>query len=101
LAWVGFALAVVTGVLLFLPNASNLYMNLPFQIKMVLLICAGLNMLVFETMTVRHVALWDSLRPPMQAKIAGLLSILLWIGVVVAGRLIGFTSLADDPFAFI
>lgn len=101
LTWMGFVLAVVTGVLLFLPNASNLYSNLPFQIKMGLLACAGLNMLVFEAMTVRHVALWDSIHPPVSAKIAGLLSILLWIGVVVAGRLIGFTSVADDPFAFI
>lgn len=101
LTWLGFALAVVTGVLLFLPNASNLYTNVPFQMKMALIIGAGINMLVCELITVRHVALWDSIAPPMQARVAGLLSILFWGGVVVAGRLIGFTSVADDPFAFI
>jgi len=99
--WCGFALAVVTGVLLFLPNASNLYSNAPFLTKMALLGAAGLNMLVFELITVRRVSIWDSLHPPVEAKLAGLLSILLWTGVIVAGRLIGFTSVADDPFSYI
>ncbi|HWK64088.1 MAG TPA: DUF6644 family protein [Rhizobiaceae bacterium] len=99
--WCGFALALVTGVLLFLPNATQLYTNAPFLTKMALLAAAGINMLVFELITVRGVSLWDSVNPPAEAKLAGLVSILLWTGVIVAGRLIGFTSVADDPFAYI
>lgn len=101
LTWFGFALAVCTGILLFLPNASNLYMNQQFQIKMVLLALAGINMLVFELVTVRDVAHWDDRPPPNSARVAGVLSIGLWLSIIVFGRLIGFASVADDPFAYI
>lgn len=101
ITWAGFALAVVTGVLLFLPNAGSLYLNTPFQIKMVLLMVAGFNMFVFELITARNVGVWDlTSPPPNSARIAGLLSIGLWLSVIVLGRLIGFTAqVAEDPFA--
>ncbi|SFZ86842.1 hypothetical protein SAMN02983003_4037 [Devosia enhydra] len=101
LTWGGFVLAVITGILLFLPNATSIYININFQIKMILLIAAGLNMLVFELVTARGVSVWDRTAPPNSARLAGLLSIGLWMGVIVFGRLIGFTSVADDPFAFL
>lgn len=101
LTWAGFALAVVTGILLFLPNATSIYININFQIKMILLAAAGLNMLVFELVTARSASVWDNTVPPNSARIAGFLSIGLWMGVIVFGRLIGFTSVADDPFAFL
>lgn len=100
LTWFGFALAVVTGSLLFLPNASSIAMNINFQLKMALLLLAGINMFVFEFISARNVAVWDtSLPPPNSARLAGLLSIGLWAAVVVFGRLIGFTPVAGDPFA--
>ena len=99
--WAGFALAVVTGTLLFLPNAGSIYINVNFQVKMVLLLLAGINMFVFELVTARRVSVWDNAVPPASARLAGLLSIGLWMGVIVFGRLIGFTSIADDPFAYI
>lgn len=99
--WVGFALAVVTGTLLFLPNASSIYININFQVKMVLLLLAGINMFAFELVTARKASVWDNATPPPSARLAGFLSIGLWMGVIVFGRLIGFTSIADDPFAFI
>lgn len=103
LTWFGFGLAVVTGVLLFLPNAAGIAVNTPFQVKMVLLALAGINMFVFEFVTARQAASWDTtLPPPNAARIAGLLSIVLWLGVIVFGRLIGFTAeVAEDPFAFL
>lgn len=102
LTWGGFVLAVITGILLFLPNASSIYINVNFQIKMVLLLLAGINMFVFELVTARNSSVWDtSVPPPNAVRIAGLLSVCLWLGVIVFGRLIGFTSVADDPFAFL
>jgi hypothetical protein len=101
--WAGFALAVVTGGLLFLPNAGSLYLNTPLQIKMVLLLLAGVNMFIFEVIIARNVGVWDVTSPPPNAaRIAGLLSICLWVAVIVCGRLIGFmTSVSEDPFAMI
>ncbi len=102
LTWGGFVLAAITGVLLFLPNAESLYLNVFFQTKMVLLALAGLNMFVFELVTARHVKTWDAaLPPPNAARIAGLLSIGLWLAIIVFGRLIGFAPVTDDPFAMI
>jgi len=100
LTWIGFGLAVITGSLLFLPNASNIAVNINFQLKMGLLMLAGINMFVFEFISARNVATWDTtLPPPNSARIAGLLSLGLWTAVLVFGRLIGFTPVAGDPFA--
>jgi len=53
---------------------------------------AALNMLIFHFGVNREVARWDEGEPPMSAKIAGALSLLLWIGVVFFGRWVGFTT---------
>lgn len=102
LTWCGFVLAVITGTLLFLPNASTLWLNFEFQTKMVLLTLAGINMMIFELVTARSVGSWNiDARPPIAARAAGLLSIGLWISVIVFGRLIGFASSVEDPFALL
>jgi hypothetical protein len=88
--WGAFIGAAVTGGLLFMANASNYVSNTPFIIKMVLLALAGLNMLYFQFVTYRSVQSWDAGTPTTAAKLAGMLSILLWCGVVGFGRWIGF-----------
>lgn len=89
-AWTAFALAVVCGFLLFASKAATYYENVPFQIKMVCLGLAGLNMLVFHLVTARRMAVWDQEDPPGQVKVAGLISLTLWVAIVAAGRWIGF-----------
>jgi hypothetical protein len=90
--WGAFVLAAITGSLLFVSNASGYAGNPHFQRKMILLILAGLNMGIFHLFTWRSVDNWDSdVAVPLGAKIAGLLSLLFWIGVVFFGRLVGFT----------
>ena len=99
--WVGFALAVVTGALLFITNPVFYYENFEFRMKMLLLLLAGVNMAVFEFYTVRSVANWNVDAPvPLAGRVAGTLSMLFWLGVIVFGRLIGFAASAmQDPFA--
>ena len=81
-----------TGVLMFTSKATDYMENLPFLIKLSLLVCAALNMLVFHLVTQRSVANWDRDTPtPLGAKVAGALSLMFWIGVVGFGRWIGFT----------
>src|ERR1700747_3472558 len=90
-AWAGFAVQVVTGVLLFSSEAVKVYSNPAFRLKMLLIFLAGMHALVFHWTVYRNVASWDdSAVLPVGAKVAGLVSILLWIGVVAAGRFIGF-----------
>lgn len=91
-AWVGFALQVMTGSLLFASEATKCYGNRAFRIKMLLLLLAGANALVFHVASFRRVTVWDNASAsPIGAKFAGALSILLWFGIVAAGRWIGFT----------
>lgn len=91
LSWSAFAVALVAGVLLFCSKASTYYDNLPFRIKMVALLLAGLNMLVFHRLTARRMLEWDSGPTPVSARVAGAISMLLWVTIVAAGRWIGFT----------
>jgi len=89
--WAGFAVQVVTGVLLFSSEAVKVYTNPAFRLKMLLIFLAGVHALIFHWTVYRNVASWDdSAVLPIGAKVAGLVSILLWIGVVAAGRFIGF-----------
>jgi hypothetical protein len=88
--WAAFACSVVTGALMFMANATDYYSNAPFRAKMVLLALAGLNMAFFQKVTFRSVSAWDSSRPPPAARLAGVISMCLWCGVIALGRWIGF-----------
>lgn len=91
--WMAFGVAVITGVLLLVVNAVTYYRNTAFWVKMVLIAVAGINMLVFERYTSRSVASWDKgVMPPRAARLAGALSLVLWISVIFFGRWIGFTK---------
>ncbi len=89
--WVGFGLQVVTGGLLFSSEAAKMYVNPAFRLKMLLICLAGAQALIFQLAAGRKLAAWDERNGvPVAARIGGLISILLWIGVVAAGRWIGF-----------
>ena len=92
LTWAAFAVAVVTGSLMFTTSAQTYFGNAAFQFKALALLAAGLNMLLFQVLTARDVAAWDSAKPPRAARIAGAVSLLLWVAVVLLGRWIGFTK---------
>lgn len=89
-AWAGFAVQVITGALLFSSEATKMAVNPAFRLKMLLIVLAGLQALAFRLLA-RRMPAWDANRPtPMTARLAGLSSLALWIGVVAAGRWIGF-----------
>jgi len=89
-AWAAFALQVVTGALLFSSEAAHMYANPAFRVKMVLILLAGAHAIVFRIVSRRNLRWDDPIGSPLAPKIAGGVSLLLWIGVVVAGRWIGF-----------
>src|SRR6185369_16976447 len=77
--WAGFALAVVTGFLMFSSNAVAYYENGAFRLKLVLMVLAAVNMLYFELVTFRTVGAWEGdAKPPLAARLAGVLSMALW-----------------------
>ena len=89
--WGAFVVAAISGGLMFVSAATSYYDNVPFRIKLVLLALAGANMALFNLTAYRAVHDWNHTLPtPQPARIAASLSLLFWIGVVVAGRWIGF-----------
>lgn len=86
----GFAIMVVTGLLLFYSSPMRYYTNLFFRVKVALLVLAGLNVWFFHSRTHRRIADWDRGRPPMAARVAGIVSIVAWTGVVFSGRLVAY-----------
>jgi uncharacterized membrane protein len=90
--WVGFIVAAVTGFLLFSSNSVAYYQNGAFRLKLMLMILAAVNMLYFELVTSRNVAAWDAAaKPPFAGRLAGVVSVALWCGVIMTGRWVGFS----------
>jgi hypothetical protein len=88
----GFGLMVITGVFLFWSHALQCYSSTYFRIKLVLLLLAGLNIAIFHWTIDRRRMDWDKAPlPPPQARFAGFASLLLWMSIVAAGRLMAYT----------
>ena len=95
LTWGAFVVAVSSGSLLFISNATKYLGNGFFIAKIVLIAAAGLNMVIFHVIGAKDLPRWENdTRLPFQARLAGGVSILLWVAVVACGRWIGFTMQA-------
>jgi uncharacterized membrane protein len=93
--WGAFAIAAITGFLMFISNATKYLANGFFVAKMCLLVVAGLNMIIFHVISTRDLPQWEKqASPPLRARLAGAFSILFWISIVACGRWIGFTMQA-------
>ncbi len=83
IALVAFAVIVVTGSLLLLSDLQGYLGNRAFTVKLGLITLAAINMVVFH--------LRNSLaRPDAIARMQAIASLLLWLGVISAGRLIAY-----------
>jgi hypothetical protein len=57
----------------------------------VMLMLAGINVWIFHSRTYQRVSSWDvEAAPPRAARIAGALSLMLWIGIIFSGRMIAY-----------
>jgi hypothetical protein len=91
-AFVGFGLVFITGFLLFWAEAATAYRSLHFWIKMGLILIAGANALIFESKLHPKMADWDSAAlPPMSARVAGIVSLVLWTAIIVTGRTMAYS----------
>ena len=96
----GFAVMVVSGGLLFYAAPVKTYFNIFFRLKMTFLLMAGLNVAVFHFITSRTMPQWDlDMRPPIRARVAGGVSLVLWAAVAVCGRMIAYSWFDKAPAA--
>ena len=87
----GFFVMLATGLLLFYAIPVRNYQNIFFRVKIVFLILAGLNVWYFHTRTERTVSEWDlAAIAPRAARTAAVVSLVLWAGIVVTGRMIAY-----------
>lgn len=87
LTWGGFALAAASGVTLIFANPFGYFENFFFKAKLVLLVIAGLNVLIFHRWVLPRSTSPEALAP----RISGGISLALWLTILSFGRWIGFT----------
>ena len=93
LPWIraGFAVMIVTGLLLFAGTPVRFTTNVFFQIKLALLALAGLNVWLFHHRLFPTVQEWGAAAsPPRHARLAGAASLVLWTLALATGRLIAY-----------
>ena len=86
-----FGIMLVTGITLFTGDPVLFYGTIFFKLKMLMLLAAALNVVVFSLTIGRTMMQWDVLpATPRGAKITGIVSLVLWIAVVACGRGIAY-----------
>jgi hypothetical protein len=84
----GFVVMAISGSLLFYSGPLKAAGNIFFRIKVAMIVLTGLNALLFHLTIEKRVATWDNDPvPPAKARLAGVLSLVLWSGVVICGRM--------------
>jgi hypothetical protein len=90
-SWIGLALVVPAGLMMFTAHATEFATNPAFLLKLALLATAAANVGFFHLVPYRSVGAWDVAgRAPGAARAAALSSIVIWIGVITCGRLIAY-----------
>jgi len=87
LAFFGFVVMTISGVLLFWSEPEKCYLSGFFRVKVLFLFLAVINAGIFELRTKKSIEDWDKyLVLLMQVRMAGLISIISWAAVIIAGR---------------
>lgn len=81
-----------TGFLMFSAHAMDFLGSRTFQLKMALLMAAGINAVIFRTGPYQTVAHWDvATRAPVAAQLSVAASIAIWIAIIACGRFLAYT----------
>ena len=83
--WLGFAIVVVSGGLLWWAEPVVCYNSVSFTIKMILLLLVGLNGLVLRKKVYASVAAGEQSSSSRGARLAACASMLLWLGLIFTG----------------
>ena len=79
--WTGLGMAVVSGFFMFAADAPDFYLASVFRIKMLVVLLA----VVFGAVVQRKVSQWDRMPSiPAGAKLVAFVSLVLWIGAILA-----------------
>jgi hypothetical protein len=83
-------LIVPSGLLLFITNATSLATDPTFQLKLLLLIVAMLNALVYHRFISRRYARLGQSRGHVAQGVTAVISIVIWMAIIACGRLLAY-----------
>ncbi|MCJ8158188.1 hypothetical protein [Sphingomonas sp. LaA6.9] len=91
LALAGLALMMASGAVLFAADAESLARSPLLRWKLMLILIALINALAFRLLWNRAASAWDTVPAPQAARAMALASLMLWLGIASAGRLIAYS----------
>lgn len=84
-------LIIPTGLLMFMTHATDFLINRAFQLKLLLIMLAGINAAAFHMGVFRYAGQWHAdAAPPVSARLHAGFSLMLWFGVIACGRLLAY-----------
>ncbi|WP_293904314.1 DUF6644 family protein [Phenylobacterium sp.] len=87
----GLVIMMLTGAALFYAKPLLYYHNLWFRLKLIFLVLAAINIMVFHFRVQRTMPAWDNQpKPPRAARLSAIVSLASWILVISCGRFIAY-----------
>jgi len=87
----GYVLNMATGAMFLMAEPDQYIYNPSFHFKILFMMVAGLNVLAFYSVVFWKVRILPpGVSTPLSAKLIGVVSLSMWIGVIIAGRLLTF-----------
>lgn len=84
-------LIVPSGLAMFVAHATELIQSPVFALKICLIFVAASNAAAYHAAAARRGLQWDAVeRPPVLVRLAGAVSLVLWIAVIACGRLLAY-----------
>ena len=95
--WPMLVLLLLSGSILIIGEPSRSLLNPAFQTKMVLLILAMITTFALQRPTLKDPAYWElTAGHRMSARALAVISMLLWVGIIFAGRWIAYMNTAGE-----
>lgn len=89
-AWVGFAVNFLSGALLFAMQATSYITNVPFLIKIGLVLLGAVSAAQQQAVINRDATAWETAGVPASVTVVAIVSIVFWVGAIITGRLIAY-----------
>jgi hypothetical protein len=85
---IGFALMILTGIILFTAKPLHYYHSILFRTKLILLLIASINIAWFHHRLQKSQHEWDAApNPPLKVKMSAAISLTSWAMIIMLGRL--------------
>ena len=92
LIWFGFCINLASGTMFFVGDPMRYSINIGFQLKMLLILIAGLNVVVYQLLVRPQLTGWNTVSMPTIARLVAITSLATWGGVLLLGRLIPYVG---------